>query len=67
MKNIRVKVRKISCVKWYDFGIYEGRKKLLGAWPKDWQTENGAIKAAKAMAKRIGIPFDPEIVQQHGC
>jgi len=70
MKNVRVKVRHFSCpLQVYDFGIYEGRKILMDncGTPLSWMTEKAAIRNAKAMAKGIGIPYDPEIVKQHGC
>jgi hypothetical protein len=71
MKNVRVKVIKYTCFNGYTFGICEGKKVLLqhrkssGSWL--WFTEKAAIRNAKAMAKRIGIPYDPEIIKQHGC
>ena len=68
MKNIRVKVRINICSGWFDFGIFEGRKKLMvNDVLKTWFQKNAAIRNAEAMAKRIGIPYDPEIVKQHGC
>lgn len=69
MKNIRVKVRQCGSNKFYDFGIFEGRKLLMinVGNPLSWKIKKAAIRTAKAMAKRIGIPYDPEIIQQHGC
>ena len=74
MKNIRVKVREFTCTGLYDYGIYEGKRLLMrnalrktGFRDAVWASKVCAIKAAKAMAKRIGIPFDPEIIKQHGC
>lgn len=76
MKNVRVKVREFTCTGEYDYGVYEGKKLLLcnpqhyvAPWGlKDtWKRKSYVIKAAKAMAKRIGIKFDPEIIKQHGC
>ena len=69
MKNVSVKVIEncFSDAWWY--GIYEGRKKLmrLDYLPYSWPTKNAAIRNAKAMAKRIGIKYDPEIIKRHGC
>ncbi len=64
MKNVRIKVRKnCSCDRW-DYAIHDGKKRLSLEYPS-WYTRKGdAIRAAKAMAKRIGIKFDPEIVKQ---
>ena len=69
MKNVRVKVRYQDCVGSYDFGICVGKKMLMNNWgePYYWRTEKAAIHNAKAMAKRIGIKYDPEIIKQHGC
>ena len=76
MKNVRVKVREFTCTSDYDYGIYEGRKCLMcnpqryvAPWglTDTWRRESYAIKAAKAMAKKIGIKYDPEIIRQKGC
>ena len=76
MKNIRVKIREYACTGQCDYGIYEGKKRLMGndwrhtkRWglTKLWQRKSYAIKAAKAMAKRIGIKFASEIIREHGC
>lgn len=75
MKNLRVKLAE-SCVgECWRYGIYEGKKMLMGnsSHRSDgydefyWYTKSAAIRNAKAMAKRIGIPYDPEIIKQHGC
>ena len=69
MKNIRVKVVN-SCTggSWW-FGICQKRTVLMdNVKPQlSWVIKDAAIRNAKAMAKRIGIPYDPEIVKQHGC
>lgn len=64
---IRVKVRRYCVGPRYDFGIFEGRKFLMVNYIHSWLQEKAAIRNAKAMAKRIGIPYDPEIIQQKGC
>lgn len=67
MKNVRVKVRICMLGGFYDFGIFEGRKVLM-VNPKDvWRRKEAVIRNAKAMAKRIGIKYDPEIIKVHGC
>ena len=75
MKNVRVKVGE-SCSggSWW-YGIYEDRKLLMRnpyrrSGGKDWDiwwVKSAAIRNAKAMAKRIGIKYDPEIIKQHDC
>ena len=67
MKNIRVKVRERCIGDWFDYGIYKGRKILMRNVGAGWVRKSAATRNAKAMAKRIGIPFDNEIVKQHGC
>ena len=68
MKNVRVKVRENCDSSWWNFGIFEGGKVLMvNSYIKCWQTKKAAIRNAKAMAKHIGIPYDPEIVKQDGC
>ncbi|KKM67246.1 hypothetical protein LCGC14_1472940 [marine sediment metagenome] len=74
MKNVRVRVRLWTCTGLCDYGIYEGTKRLMRnalrktGWRGDvWASKACAIKAAKAMAKRIGIKYDPKIIKMHGC
>lgn len=73
MKNVRVKVWESCNSSYFTFGIYEGRKKLMfnNSCSNDgsnfWYQKSAAIRNAKAMAKRIGIKYDPEIIKQHGC
>jgi hypothetical protein len=68
MKNVKVKVIHYTCLKQYGYGIYQGKKQLFYKYDyKSWQTLEAAIRNAKAMAKRIGIKYDPEIIKQHGC
>ncbi len=69
MKNVRMKVTENCTGTYWWFGIYEGRKILMTnqGKPYSWSTQKAATRNAKAMAKRIGIKFDPEIVKQHGC
>lgn len=72
MKNVRVKVVE-SCggYSWW-YAICDGKKRLLISGARkngfcSWQRKDAAIRNAKAMAKRIGIPYDPEIIKQRGC
>jgi hypothetical protein len=66
MKNVRVKAGLNCNGTSYHVGIFEGRKRLMYG-DQSWRLEVTAIRNAKAMAKRIGIKFDPEIIKQHGC
>ena len=70
MKNVilKLKVRESENKTLYDFAIFEGRKMLM-LNPDSWIQKKSAIKNAKAMAKRIGIKYDPEIIKikQHRC
>ena len=66
MKNVRVKAG-LSCYGgYYHVGIFDGKKRLLYG-DKEWKMKFAAIRNAKAMAKKIGIKYDPEIIKQHGC
>jgi len=72
MKDVRVKVRLHICEDDYDYGIYKGKKRLMdnvrrkyGTWT--WESKSVAIRAAKAMAERIGIPYSDELIETHGC
>lgn len=72
MKNVRVKVRKAHYSGLWDYGIYEGNKRLMANLYRfngysSWIQKAAAIRNAKAMAKRIGIKYDPKIIKQYGC
>lgn len=72
MKNVRVKVAESCNGTCFWYGIYEGRKMLMEncinrMCGHTWRTKSAAIRNAKAMAKRIGIPYSDKIVKQHGC
>ena len=67
MKDLRIKVRKFQFTSRYDFGIFVGHKILMVNDTKIWATLGVAIRNAKAMAKRIGIKYDSEIVKQYKC
>jgi len=70
MKNKNLRVRVIeNCggFRWW-FGICDRRKSLsLMETPTVYEKKGNAIRYAKAMAKRIGISYSPEIIKQHGC
>ncbi len=66
MKNVRIRVRQSCGGGLWDYGIFEGRKSLF-LISTYYGYEGVAIRCAKAMAKRIGIKYDPEIVKQKGC
>ena len=65
MKNVRVRVvNSCSGDNWW-YAVCEGRRELIIAGGYGYKSN--AIRAAKSMAKRIGIKFDPEIIKKHGC
>ncbi len=66
-KNLKIRVREHCAGHLWDYWLYDGGKRLLqNSW--SWYEHKGnAINGAKAMAKRIGIKYDPEIIKQHGC
>ena len=69
MKNVRIKVIENCFGDAWWFGIYEGKKEIMSlkCKPYSWLIKKVAIRNAKAMAKRIGIKYDPEIIKEHGC
>lgn len=67
MKNLRVKVRDGCNGRYYDFGIFDGKKILMEIPMKTWDRKSAAICNAKAMAIKLGIKYDPEIIKRHGC
>lgn len=69
VKNLRIKIIENCFGSAWWYGIFEGRKIIMKFCnsPYAWLTESAAIRNAKAMAKRIGIKYDPEIIKQKGC
>jgi len=67
MKYLRIKVLENSCFGDYEFGLCKGKKVLMVNPITTWQYKSVAIRNAKAFAKRIDIPYDPEIIKQKGC
>lgn len=69
MKNVRVKVVEDCFGEAWWYGIFEGRKIIMRFCrsPHSWFIKKAAIRNAKAMAERIGIEYDPEIIKLHGC
>lgn len=65
MKNVRVKVIETCPGVLWRYAICEGRKQLMITLC--YTRKGNTIRAAKKMAKRIGIPYDPEIIKMHGC
>lgn len=66
MKNLRIKVREGCFGDGWEFGIFVGKRLLLVNPEKIYRRKSAAIRAAKAMAKRIGIKYDSEITKEHG-
>lgn len=67
MKNVRVRVRESCSGNRWDYAIWVGNKRTSLQYPNWYYSKGAAIRRAKAMAKRIGIKYDPEIIKQHGC
>ena len=68
MKNLQVKVVESCSGALFWFGIYDGEKELMSSsFGSIWERKFAAIRNAKAMAKRIDIPYSDEIIKQHRC
>jgi hypothetical protein len=70
MKNVRIKVRQSCGGLYFDFGIFANKALIMRnnvGRQTYWERKAAAIRNAKAIAKRIGIKYDPEIVKMHGC
>lgn len=66
MKNARIRVRENCSGNLWDYAIWAGKRKCLEY--NDWyESKSSAVRAAKAMAKRIGIKNDPKIIKRRGC
>ena len=69
---VRVKVTESCTGRSWWISIYDGKKELMlsagtGTTFGIWERKYAAIRNAKAMAKRIGIPYSDEIIKQRGC
>ncbi len=64
--NLQVRVRESCAGNYWQYGINEGRK-----WhtQSSWLFRKKALvqQKAKALAKCLGIKYNPEIIKQHGC
>ena len=72
MKNVRIKVTESCSAHLWWISIYDGKNEVMSSGGTDatlgiWERKHAAIRNAKAMAKRIGIKFDSEIIRQKGC
>ena len=63
-KSLRIKVRENCDGSTWSSTIFDG-KKNLGRRP--YKNKNAAIKRAIFLAKITAIPYDPEIIKDHGC
>ena len=71
---IRVKVTESCTRRFWRISIYDDKKEIMSSSDAMglpcfgiWERKHAAVRNAKAMAKRIGIKFDSEIIKQHGC
>jgi len=67
MENVQIRVREGCGGGLWDYAIWVNNKKTVLQYDSWYFAKSSAIRAAKAMAKRIGIPYDPEILKEHGC
>ena len=65
MKNVRIRVIENCSGNHWWYAICDGKRQLLSSYASDHK--GNVIRGAKAISKRIGISYDPEIVKQKGC
>lgn len=65
MKNIRIRVVENCGGTWWWYAICKGKGQLIRG--NFYSYKANVVKAAKAISKRIGIKYDPEIIKMHGC
>ena len=63
-KSLRIKVRENCDGSTWSSTLFDG-KKNLGRVP--YENKNAAIRRAKFLAKITDVPYDPEIIKEHGC
>ena len=64
-KNLRIRVFVNCGGHYWWYAICEGKRQLISTYGGDYKSN--VIRGAKAMAKRIGIKYDSEIVRPKGC
>lgn len=67
MKKIRVRVVENCLGNLWWYAICEGRKQLMQNQFGGYERKGNAMRHAKAIANRIGILFDNEIIKLHRC
>ncbi len=66
-KNLTIRVREGCDGTWWDVVLCDDKEKLMANDCKTWERKYAAIRNAKALAKRIGIPYSDKICKMHGC
>lgn len=66
-KNLVIRVRESCSGDWWDVVLCNGKKILMVNYCKVWERKYAAVRNAKALAKRIGIPYSDKIYKAHGC
>lgn len=65
MKKIRLRVLENCSGNWWWIAICDGNKRIIE--DEGCEYKSFIIRAAKRMAKRIDIKYDPKILKLHGC
>lgn len=66
-KNVTIRVREGCFGDWWDIVLCDGGKILMVNDNKMWERKYAAVRSAKVLAKRIGIPYSDKIYKVHGC
>lgn len=66
-KNLTIRVREGCNGYWWDIVLCDGEKILMGNSGMSWERKFAAIRNAKTLAKRIGVPYSDKIRKVHGC
>jgi len=66
-KNITIRVREFCSGDFWDVMLCNGSKKLMENYERVWSEKYYAIRAAKKLAEKIGIPYNDKILKEHGC
>ena len=71
---IRIKVTESCTGRFWRISIYDDKKEIMSSSDVTglplfgiWERKHAAIRNAKAMAKRLTIKYDSEIIRQKGC
>lgn len=66
-KNLTIRVREGCSGNWWDIVLCDSGRILMTNDGRLWERKYAAVRNAKALAKRIGVPYSDKICKVDGC